>query len=132
MVEALFNMEQSCDFPLLRRLANYCRLDTVATHVRMWPKHDYHHPCITVEVRKQHQHRAQRRCSWCTWLVERFHPRRYQVNIPVTLHDDVLARITARETVIIDPDQLDVPRDYKVFFDEILRRLKLLEVSHLH
>ncbi|XP_063870145.1 transient receptor potential channel pyrexia-like [Scylla paramamosain] len=132
MVEALLNMEQSCDFPLLRRMANYCRLDTVAMHVRMWPKHDFRHPCITVEVRKQHQHHAQQRCGWCAWLVKRFHPRRYQVSIPVILHDEVLARITARETIALDPDKLDVPHDYKVFFNEILRRLKLLEVSHIY
>ncbi|MPC52847.1 Transient receptor potential channel pyrexia [Portunus trituberculatus] len=132
IVEALQNIEQSCDFPFLWRLGNYCRLHTAATHVRMWPKHNSPHPCITVELRKQHQHRAQQRYGWSTWLVERLHPREFQENISVTLHDEVLARITARETIALDPDQLDVPHDYKVFFDEILKRLRLLEVSRIH
>lgn len=132
MVEALLNMEQSRDFPLLRRLTNFCRLDTEVTNIRIWPKHDPHDPCITVEVRKQHLSQAQRRCGWYGWLVECFHPRRYQVSIPVSLEDKVLARITARETVALNTEQVDVPHGYKVFFHEILRRLKLLEVSHIH
>lgn len=124
-------MEQSCDFPLLRDLANYFKLDIEATHVRLWPQHDAHHPSITVEVRKRKQP-VQRQSRCCAWLTERFHPSRYQVSIPATLQDDVLARITARKAVAFDPDRLDVPQDYKVFFNEILRRLKVLEVSHNH
>lgn len=124
-------MEQSCDFILLRRLANYCKLDAVATYVRLWPQYDARHPSITVEVRKRNQH-AQRQSRCCAWLLDRFHPSRYQMSISTALQDDVLARITARKTVAVDPDKLDVPHDYKVFFDEILRRLKLLEVSHIH
>ena len=130
-MEALRFMEQSCDFPLLRRLANYCILDTFVTHIRLWPQQDSRHPSIMVEVRKQNQHaHPQSRC--CVWFLECFHPRQYQVNIPVSLQEEVLMRITARETVDIDLDQLDGHHDHKVFFNEILRRLKLLEVSHIH
>lgn len=131
MVEAILNMEQLCDFPMLRRLARYCTLDTRVTQVRLWPQHDTRHPSVMVEVRKRHQS-LQLRPRWYAWLLERLQPSRYQVNIPASLQDDVLARITARDTVTVDPDKMDVPHDYKVLFDEIIRRLKILEVSHLH
>ena len=131
MVEAIVNMEQLCDFPPLRRLASYCRLNTKSTQVRLWPQHNARHPAVTVEVRKRHQH-AQRRPRWCVWMLQRLHPTRYQVTIPVALLDDVQARIAAREAVPVNPDQMDVPHDYKVLFEEIVRRLKLLEASQMH
>lgn len=131
MVEAILNMEQLCDFPLLRRLAHYCTHDTRVTQVRLWPQHDVRHPSVMVEARKTGQN-LKLRPRWYAWLLERLQPSRYQVNIPASLQDDVLARITARDTVTVDADKMDVPHDYKVLFDEIIRRLKILEVSHLH
>lgn len=131
MVEAIVNMEQLCDFPILGRLASYCRLDTRVTQVRLWPQHDARHPSVMVEVRKSHKS-LQLRPRWYTWLLERLQPSRYQVDISASLQDDVLARIAARDTVAVDPDKVNVPHDYKVLFDEIIRRLKILEVSHLH
>lgn len=131
MVEAILNMEQLCDFPVLRRLAPYCTLDTMATQVRLWPQHDARHPSVMVEDRKRHPS-LQLRPRWYAWLAERMQPSRYQVHIPSTLQEDVLARIAARETVTVDAGKMDVPHDYKVLFDEIIRRLKILEVSHLH
>lgn len=131
MVEAILNMEQLCDFPMLHHLARYCTLDTKVTQVRLWPQHDARHPSVMVEVRKRHQN-FQMRPQWYTWLLERLQPSRYQIHIPPSLQDDVLARIATRNTVTVDPDEMDVPHDYKVLFDEIIRRLKILEVSHLH
>ncbi|XP_063849633.1 uncharacterized protein LOC135093903 [Scylla paramamosain] len=131
MVEAIGNMEQLCDFPLLRRLAGYCRLDIKSTQVRLWPQHDARRPAVTVETRRRHPH-APRRPRWCAWLLHRLHPSCYRVHVPATLQEDVLARVAAREAVPVDPNKMDVPHDYKLLFEEIVRRLKLLEASHMH
>nr|XP_053635141.1 transient receptor potential channel pyrexia-like [Cherax quadricarinatus] len=129
MVDAIGNIEQLCDFPLLRHLADYCRLDTRACQVRLWPQHDARQPSVVVAEREAHSGSPHSRLHCWTWLLHRLHRHRYEIHIPATLQEEILNRITAREYVSIDSDMKDGEQDVKTIYSEIMRRLKAIEIA---
>ncbi|KAK3888683.1 hypothetical protein Pcinc_007296 [Petrolisthes cinctipes] len=126
MVEAITTMEQLCDLPLLWRLADFCKLDTQATHVRLWPQHDVRHPSIIIEERKLNL-ASPVWPRWYTWLRARLHPGRYQVHIPSTLQQDILLRISSRDSVVVSHQTQAEPHLSQQLYDELIKRLTTLE-----
>lgn len=127
MVDAIRNIEQLCDFPVLRHLADYCRLDTRATQVRVWPQHHPRQPSVLV----QEAHASYCYSSWprcCVWLRDLLHRGRYEVNIPATLQAEV-NRIVARDYVTLDTEQSSIDQDAKKIYTEILKRLRAIDIS---
>lgn len=126
MVEAITTMEQMYDLPLLWRLADFCKLETLATHVRLWPQHDVRHPSIIIEERKLNLTSP----VWprgIAWLRARLHPGRYQVHIPVSLQQEVLTRIATRKSVGLKNQRKAEQCLSRQLFDELIKRLTTLE-----
>lgn len=126
MVEAIMTMEQLHDLPLLWRLADFCKLDTLATHVRLWPQHDVRHPSIVIEERKLDL-TSPVWPRYIAWLRARLHPGRYQVHIPVSLQQEVLSRISSRESVRHNTQSKAEPYLSQQLYNELIKRLTTLE-----
>nr|XP_045618775.1 transient receptor potential channel pyrexia-like isoform X1 [Procambarus clarkii]XP_045618776.1 transient receptor potential channel pyrexia-like isoform X1 [Procambarus clarkii]XP_045618777.1 transient receptor potential channel pyrexia-like isoform X1 [Procambarus clarkii] len=129
MVDAIGNIEQLCDFPLLRHLADYCRLDTGASQVRLWPQHDARQPSVVVAERETSPGTSHPKSFCWRWLRKRLHRHHYEIHIPALLQEEILNRITAREYVTLASSLKDDDQDTKTIYNEIMRRLKAIEKS---
>ncbi|KAG7160810.1 transient receptor potential channel pyrexia-like [Homarus americanus] len=127
MVDAIISIEQLCDFPLLKHLADYCQLDTRACQVRLWPQHDTRRPSVVVTVREDPV--SPHKWPGCiAWLKDRLHRRRYEIHIPASLQEEVLNRISARDYTM-DSDLKGNEQDTKTIYSDIMKRLRAIEIA---
>ncbi|CAL4064107.1 unnamed protein product, partial [Meganyctiphanes norvegica] len=127
MVEAIVNIEQMHEFPLLRRLTRICNIKLKTTQIRLYPRNDPENPTVVVN------HRIAQAGVLGSWLAGKLRkPRQYNISISRWLQEQVLLRLAVRGTPRSECETLGntdtrAEEDTRTLCREVLTRLINLE-----